>query len=198
MTILGYIVCKNKIKEKLDFIEVVSDYKLIEDKTKPILIIGLEEARKQSSSFSIIEKKLDKNLFWTFGKREKKVDYDKDLVKFQEYVMKQNIDDIKYHYINLLKLNLSSIKRLINIINNNEIKYFYLKKNMIYMYYKNMVTGISMEILSFDRINKKKIYSKLKNNKNNIIHTKEINLSENIKRLIVNKQYIMAYLHTLN
>ncbi len=119
MGALGYIVSKNKIKEKFSFIEVVSEYEMIKDKDKPILIVGLEEARKHASSFSIIEKKLGDNLYWTFGKREKKIDYDKDIEKFQEFVINKYINSIEYHYINLLKLSLKSIKRLIKIIKNN-------------------------------------------------------------------------------
>ena len=126
MTILGYIVSKNKIKEKFEFIEIVSDYEMVKDKNKPILIVGLEEARKNASSFSIIEKKIGDDLFWTFGKREKKIDYDKDIEAFQEYVIKKHINLIQYHYINVLKLNLKSIKRLLHIIKNDDKKYFLL------------------------------------------------------------------------
>ena len=82
MEILGYIVSKSKVSDILPYIKVVNSFNLIEDKTKPILIIGLEEAKKRASSFSILEKRLSDNVFWTFGKREKRVDYEKIFTSF--------------------------------------------------------------------------------------------------------------------
>ena len=198
MVILGYIVSKNKIKETFDFIDVVSDYSMVKDKDKPILIVGLEEARKIASSFSIIEKKLDNNLFWTFGKREKRLDFEKDVEAFQEYVIKKNINTIQYHYINLVKLKLHSIKRLIKIINNSDEKYFYFKNNMIYLYYKDIVASVSTDILSLFNVSKKKIFNIIRGNKKNIIFTNDNKISSKIKRLIVNKQYVIPYLLSLN
>ena len=81
MGTIGYIVTKNKIENVLSCIKVVSSYRSIEDKSKPILIIGLEEAKKHASSFSILEKQIGENMFWTFGKREKRTDYEKDIEK---------------------------------------------------------------------------------------------------------------------
>ena len=69
MGILGYIVTKNKLENVLSCIKIVSSYRSIEDKSKPILIIGLEEAKKHASSFSILEKQISENIFWTFEQK---------------------------------------------------------------------------------------------------------------------------------
>ena len=134
MRILGYIVSKNKIKNILPNIQVVPSINLIEDKNKPILIVGLEEAKKNASSFSILEKKLDEKLFWTFGKREKRSDHETDIEKFQDFVLKESLCGVKYYYFNVLKVNFGTLKRLISIINNQEEKYFYTDKKILYMY----------------------------------------------------------------
>ena len=95
MEIIGYIVTKNKVNNILPCIKIVSSFSGIEDKTKPILIIGLEEAKKHASSFSILQKQISDNIFWTFGKREKRTDYEKDIESFQEYVLKSVLNTLK-------------------------------------------------------------------------------------------------------
>ena len=58
---LGAIVSKRAIKDVVGFVEVVKDIESVSDPTKPILVIGLEEAKKLGKEFSILNRKLDKN-----------------------------------------------------------------------------------------------------------------------------------------
>ena len=73
MNILGSIVSKRKIKENIGFVEVVNDINAVNDKTKPILIIGYNEAKTLYPNISILDKRIDNNIYWTFGKTEKKI-----------------------------------------------------------------------------------------------------------------------------
>ena len=52
------------------------------DSDLPKLIIGLELSKRHIDNFSIIEKKANDNLYWTFKKTEKRNDYEKDLNNF--------------------------------------------------------------------------------------------------------------------
>ena len=61
---LGYIVSKRKLKNVVDFVGVVNSIEDIEDPTKPFLIIGLNEAKEITPNFSILNKKLDEDVFW--------------------------------------------------------------------------------------------------------------------------------------
>ena len=69
----GYIVSKTKISDLKGCVEQVDDISLA-DLAKPILIVGYKEAKKIASEedkeFDILNKSLDKNLFWTFKKTE--------------------------------------------------------------------------------------------------------------------------------
>ena len=65
MKILGSIVSKRKIKDVVGFVEVVNDISKVSDPTKPILIVGLSEAKKLISNFSILEKSVGGDIFWT-------------------------------------------------------------------------------------------------------------------------------------
>lgn len=197
MEILGYIVSKSKIKDLLPCIKIVNSYELIEDKTKPVLIIGLEEARKITSSFSILEKKINNRLFWTFGKREKRIDFEKDIENFQNYIIKQIIKKFTYYYINVLTIKQEKIKKIIKIINNQDDKKFFFDEKMIYMHYQNNIFGFSLEISEYIGLKREKIIKLIKKNKNNKIGKTNIIFNSKIKELIANKRYMAVYFATI-
>lgn len=197
MRILGYIVSKNKIKNILPNIQVVPSISLIEDKNKPILIVGLEEAKKNASSFSILEKKLDEKLFWTFGKREKRSDHETDIEKFQDFVLKESLCGVKYYYFNVLKVNFGTLKRLISIINNQEEKYFYADKKIIYMYYDNFILGVSLDIIDYLGLKRKKILDLIRKTPTNKIFYNDFILPYKIKKNIAGKNYATPFFLSL-
>ena len=84
---LGYIVSKRKIKNVVDFVGLVNSVEDIEDPTKPFIIIGLEEAKEIAPNFSILNKVLDTDVFWTFGKTERRTEHERDLENFYKYVL---------------------------------------------------------------------------------------------------------------
>ena len=100
---LGYIVTDRKINNVKDFVEVVNDISLT-DSTKPVLLVGLENAKKNIENFSILNKKVNDNLFWTFKKTEKRVDFENDINYFYNYIIYNITRNIKYYYINILNL----------------------------------------------------------------------------------------------
>lgn len=194
---LGAIVSKRKINDVVGFVEVVNDINEVSDPTKPILVIGLNEAKKLTEDFCILEKKLGNDLFWTFGKTEKRNDHEKDINKFYEYVLNKEIENIKYYYINFFKLRYNKIKNIINIINNENNKYIYINKNIIYIYYSNYIMGISLTILEYLGIDKKKIFALLRRNPKNIIQYHTPFLTDKMRKVINNKKYVIPYFMSL-
>ena len=191
---LGYIVSKRKIKNIVDFVGLVNSVEDIEDSTKPFIIIGLEEAKEIAPNFSILNKVLDTDVFWTFGKTERRTEHERDLENFYKYVLDKSIKDIKYYYINILNLKYNKIKKLLEIINSNEKKYIYTSNDMIYIYYnKNIIIGISLRIIKYINIDIKKIFKILYRNKNNIIYNTDSFLTQEMKRVISNKKYVIPY-----
>ena len=193
MDILGYVVTKTKVQKIMPYIKVVTSFRQIEDKSKPILIIGLEEAKKNASFSSILEKQLEENVFWTFGKREKRTDYERDISNFQQMLIKRSINTIKYYYVNLLTISWKKIKSLIKIVKSNDEKYFFVDKDMIYMYYDNYIVGISKEIIVYLGFKLPKIMKIITNNNKNHIMYGDKTLNYEIKQLISNKRYMSAY-----
>ena len=198
MRTIGYIVTKNKLENVLSCIKIVPSYRSIEDKSKPILIIGLEEAKKHASSFSILEKRLGENLFWTFGKREKRTDYEKDVEKFQEFVLKCALNEIKYFYLNVLTIKYEKIKKLLRIIRNNDLKTFYVDKKMIYTFYNDYILGLSVDIIEYLGVRKRKVLDMLHKNENNKVFYNDFQFNYKIKKIIETKKYITPYFLSLN
>ena len=189
---LGYIVSDKKINNIKDFVGVVDDISLA-DPTKPVLLVGIENAKKNIDNFSILDKKVNDKLFWTFKKTEKRVDFENDLNYFYNYIIYNITSNIKYYYINILKLKYNKIKKLYNILFSGGKKYIYISNNMLYILYNGSVLGISISILEYIKIDIKKFFKKLYSNENNIICTNASNCVKSIKAEIGNKKYVIPY-----
>ena len=189
---LGYIVTDRKINNVKDFVGVVNDISLA-DPTKPVLLVGIENAKKNIKDFSILKKKVNDNLFWTFKKTEKRVDFENDIDYFYNYIINNITSNIKYYYINILKLRYNKIKKLYNILFSGEKKYIYISNNMLYILYNGNILGISISIMEYMKIDIKKFFRKLYSNKNNIICTNASECVKSIKAEIGNKKYVIPY-----
>jgi hypothetical protein len=193
MSSLGYIVSDLKIKNLKGFVEQVNDASLA-DSTKPTLFVGIENARKNINNFSILNKKYENNVFWTFKKTEKRVDFEKDIDYFYNFIINNISCNIKYYYINIYNLKYNKIKTLYNILFSDNGKYIYISNDMIYLLYKNnIILGISLHLLEYIKIKKEKILDKLYSNKNNIICTDVSKCVKSIKNEIGDKKYVVPY-----
>lgn len=190
---LGYIVSKRKIKDVVGFVEVVNSIDAIEDKTKPTLVIGLNEAKKLTDNFSILEKKINDNLYWTFGKTERRVDFDRDIDLFYENILKRSIDTIQYNYVNLLNFGYNRLKKLILFLQSDLDKHIYIYNDIVYIYYNNRVLGISLRLLKYNKIAISKIIGLLKKNNRNKLYYDDKCLSHKLKHIISNKKYVTPY-----
>ena len=173
---LGNIIV-NSPNSKVDFWfnKCLSIYNI--DKELPTLIIGLEKARELIPNFNILKKDYNnKMLWWTFGKRERSIDNEKDLEEFNSFCVERITDKLKYHFINPLEFDCySKLKRYINFIENKRSKYYYIEDNkFIYLYDKDnreehrFVYGISLNTFWLYGIKTKNIKKLISNNQNNI------------------------------
>lgn len=189
---LGYIYSKNKLRDILDFVGVVNDSSLASP-TKPLLIVGINNVIELCGDFSLSRKQIKENVFWTFGKTEKRVDYEKDLEKFYKTVLFDKTNNIKYYYFNFLTQPLSKIKNLINIINNKDVKYIYITNDMIYILYNDYILGVSLKLMRYAKMNTEKIINKIKKNKTNIIADNLYFFPQSIRRMISTETYLLPY-----
>lgn len=192
----GYIYSSHRLKDIADFVGVTHDISMITP-TTPLLVVGLKNAMK-FSDFKFTSKQINKNTFWTFGKTEKRVEYEKDLNDFYKFVLSQQSNNIKYYYFNVLTTPYSKVKKLLEIINSSQDTYIYISDDMIYIYYKTYVLGISKTILRYININMKKIIDRLKSNKSNHLCFSTNFLSPTIKGIVSEKKYLIPYFLSLN
>ena len=194
---LGYIISSNRIRNVSDFIEVTTDHTIYDKTVKPVMVIGLENARKIIPKFSILQKEPTKGKFWTFGKTEKRGDYEKDLNNFYKYVLNDTINKIKYYYLNFTKLPKNKICDFLLLLENQDRKYVYIYKDMIYLYHRNYVLGISLKMLKYMGINVDKYLKRIRKNRYIKIFDTEMNINQEMKQFVKNRRYLIPYFLSL-
>jgi hypothetical protein len=186
--ILGYIVYERKIKNIDGFVVQVDDISLA-DTTKPILIVGWQNAKKDPRYRSILDKQLDENVFWTFSKTESRADFEEDLKLYYNFIYNNILNKIIYNNINIFKLKYNKIKKLFNIIKNKNI---YLSNNMLYIPHEGNVLGLSISILEYCGIKKEKILEKIKELNSNIFED-DSKFIFKLSKQLGNKKYAIPY-----
>ena len=186
--ILGYIVTERKIKNIDGFVAQVDDISLA-DATKPILIVGWKNAKKDPRYKTILDKQLDENVFWTFSKTESRADFEEDLKIFYNYIYGHILNNIIYNNINIFKLNYNKIKKLLNIIKNKNI---YLSNNLLYIPHEGGILGLSLSILEYCKIPSWKVIKKIKELGGNIIEDNN-KLIFKLSKQLGNKKYAIPY-----
>lgn len=159
----------------------------------PTIIIGWEltkELLSQTYKLSILEKKVDANLYWTFSKTEKRVDYDKDISFFIKICLKNTEEHTNYQYINLLIERYNCIKKILKILSSKKQLNIYIKNNsFIYIAKDDDVYGIDMNTIDYLGIDRKKIYKRLYNNNNEITFSDKF-LDKEVRENINNNKII--------
>lgn len=194
---IGNIVSEIPIKDNWLF-NITNDINKI-DKNIPTLIIGWDFSKRifKNKKLSILNKKIDDSIFWTFSKKEKRVDYEKDFdffVKNSFFLTKKRI---KYHYFNVLTSNLKKTKKILKILNSDKVCYIYILKNsFIYIYVNDMIIGVDFNSIDFLKIDRKRIYKHLYKNGNKVIFNDDF-IPMEIKENISDNQKIIPYLFAI-
>ena len=194
---LGNIVSERSIIVS-DLFNVISDIRNIDDRV-PTLIIGWDFSKRifSDTKLSILDKKINKNISWTFTKKEKRIDYEKDLESFIKYCLNSINNRINYQYINILTADYKIIKNLIKKVTSTEISYIYVCKNaFIYIYSNGNVIGIDFNSIDYLYIDRKKIYKILYGRGNKIFFNNSF-LPSGINENIENRQRIIPYLYEI-
>ena len=163
---IGIIFSEKIFKKVPPYIQVTDDMSLL-DSDLPKLIIGLELSKRHIDNFSIIEKKANDNLYWTFKKTEKRNDYEKDLNNFYKEVIKNISSLTEYKYVNVISIDKKRLFKIAKILNDvDKIKVFYFLDNIFYVLYDNVIYGFSSEIIDYIGINKNRLEKFIKSGRN--------------------------------
>lgn len=158
----------------------------------PTLIIGLENAKTNIDNFNILIKRYENDLlWWTFNKTERRVDYEKDIIDFRNFCIRNVTKNFCYHNINLIETKYSNAKKYIEFIKSIEEKYYFIDKDkFVYIYCINHnenikhIYGFSLNTASFFGIRKDKIIKLIENNPFNRKINNFYAIPNNIRNLV--------------
>jgi len=190
---LGRIVTKSKQMEVPFFIELTEnpgDYSI------PTLIIGKKRAVELfgAENTHVLDKKVRDNVWWTFAKNERRVDFEEDTKKFIDSISKKISRGVNYYFINIFTEKLSFLKKFIKYICNDERKSVYVTEKHIYIYGGKNVLGLSRGDFEYDGIDSNKVIEKIWLNPQNIVFTED-DLPQNIAKFANFNNIIIPYLH---
>lgn len=139
------------------------------DNGKPTLIIGWRNTKKEfDNKVSILSKKINDKLFWTFNPTERLQDFNEDIDKFVELLTTDFIKNLKYELLDPIILNkkttdefLIELPKIIDIT--------YINDEMIYFLSNKIVYGLDLNVLNFLNFNKVEIVKYIENISKKII-----------------------------
>lgn len=133
----------------------------------PTLIIGWEFAHKLYPEANILDWKINEDMYWTFGNREKRDRYDKCVKDFRDIALNRFIKSIKYTFFNILASTDEEKASFSHKIKKEEL-IAYISGNMVYLYNKenNEAIGVSLMDFNYGGYNRKKFFATILNSPN--------------------------------
>ena len=165
MNYLANIYTKSKLDIEPFFNVVDDENKLIDG--IPTLIIGWDSVKSLYGDINILDKKVKDNIYWTFGKRERRNVMEVDVQKFKRKAMSITCNNIKYKFFNILTAKNDKKKSFYALLKDTRRKTIFSFNNMLYIYVDGTDTVVSISLRDVDYIggDVKKIFSTLYNNK---------------------------------
>ena len=165
MNYLANIYTKSKIDIEPFFNVVDDENKLIDG--IPTLIIGWDSVKSLYGDINIFDKKVKDNIYWTFGKRERRNVMEVDVQKFKRKAMSITCNNVKYKFFNILTAKNDKKKSFYLLLKDTRYKTVFSFNNMLYIYIDGTDTVVSISLRDVDYIggDVKKIFSTLYNNK---------------------------------
>ena len=165
MNYLANIYTKSKIDIEPFFNVVDDENKLIDG--IPTLIIGWDSVKSLYGDINILDKKVKDNIYWTFGKRERRNVMEVDVQKFKRKAMSIVSNNVKYKFFNILTAKNDKKKSFYALLKDTRYKTIFSFNNMLYIYIDGTDTVVSISLRDVDYIggDVKKIFSTLYNNK---------------------------------
>lgn len=165
----------------------------------PTLIIGWEKTKQKFPDASIIDWSVSQNIYWTYGKYERRDKYEANVKKFQELAFKKFVESIDYVFYDVIVCGEVKLNQFIESISSETNKTVYSSRSMLYVYYggTNKVVGISLRDCDYisEDINKK-IFSAIYKSKTVTILKNTDNVSKEIRYRVADRTYLLPYLYS--
>lgn len=163
----------------------------------PTLVIGWEYTKNMYPNANILDWEVEKNVYWTYGSRERRNKYEENIEKFKDLVLKHFVKSIKYEYYNILTISEETKKYIFNLMEDSAGTNIYAFSDMLYILDRSAqkVIGLSLRDIDYVGKDRKKIFAKIYGNVNNNLITLDGDvLSWEIRNALRNYNYAIPYL----
>lgn len=168
----------------------------------PTLVVGWEKTKEEYPGTSIIEWKIENNLYWTYSKYERRDKYEDNIKRFNDLAVKDTIEKIKYTFFDVILDNGAHLKGFLDFLANTAKKTVYIFKDMIYLYSgvggdgQERVIGVSLRDCEYiDPGLKKKIFSTIYSNDNITFIKSSDPIFKQLDYKLRCKSYILPFLY---
>ena len=129
----------------------------------PTLIIGWEITKNNFDKASILRKKINPELYWTFSTTEKRKTFEEDVKKFIKRSYDDFVKGIKYFNIDPINYKINTTEELIEKIKSLAGGFAYLYSDkVVYIYHNFNLFSIDLNQLDFIGFDREKVLSKIK------------------------------------
>jgi len=179
-------------------------YNVVRDKGKlipdiPTLIIGWERTKTEYPDASIIEWKVADNVYWTYGKYERRDKYEVNIKKFQDLSFKKFVESLEYVFYDVLLTPPERFESFLTSLGSDNQKTIYVIGDMMYLYYNgtNKVVGLSLRDCDYlNEFTKKRIFSSVYNSNTVNLLKNNDEISKEIRYKAKGRAYILPYLYS--
>ena len=165
----------------------------------PTLIVGWERTKSEYPDASIIENKVSDNVYWTYGKYERRDKYETNIKKFQDLSFKKFVDSIDYVFYDILLSTTERLDSFLTSLVSEPTKTVDVVGDMMYIYYSgtNKVVGLSLRDCDYlEDTLKKRIFSVLYNSKTINLLKNNDEISREVRFKAKGRAYILPYLYS--
>lgn len=165
----------------------------------PTLIVGWERTKSEYPDASIIEDKVSDNVYWTYGKYERRDKYETNIKKFQDLSFKKFVDSLDYVFYDVLLSTAEKLDSFLTSLLSEPTKTVYVIRDMMYIYYSgtNKVVGLSLRDCDYiEDTLKKRIFSAIYNSKAVNLLKNNDEISHEVRLKAKGRAYILPYLYS--
>lgn len=165
----------------------------------PTLIIGWERTKAEYPDASIIEWKVADNVYWTYGKYERRDKYEVNIKKFQDLSFKKFVESLEYVFYDVLLTPPERFESFLTSLGSDNKKTIYVTGDMMYLYYNgtNKVVGLSLRDCDYlNEFTKKRIFSSVYNSNTVNLLKNNDEISKEIRYKAKGRAYILPYLYS--
>lgn len=165
----------------------------------PTLIVGWERTKEMYPDALIIEWKVADNVYWTYGKYDRRDKYETNVRKFNDLAFKKFIESVGYVFYDVLTTDSARFSLFIASIQDETPKTVYVSSDMLYIYYKGKDKVVGMSLRDCDYIDesyKKRIFSAIYGNKAVNLLKNNDTISKEVRFKVRGRAYILPYLYS--